>query len=56
MSDKDIKNLSDLAKRKLKEGVTKEEALRSFMEAGILDRNGHFTKPYSILEKVVKKV
>lgn len=54
MSGKDIKKLTDLAKGKIKRGVTKEEALRSFMGAGILNEKGEFTKPYQRLAAVVK--
>lgn len=56
MSENDIKNLQDLAREKLKKGVTREEALRSFMNAGILDKDGNFTEPYQILADVITPV
>jgi hypothetical protein len=56
MSDKDIKKLVDLAKAKLKVTPTKEEALQSFVSAGIMNDKGEFTEPYAILSKVVKTV
>jgi len=55
MSDQDLKRLSDLAKEKLKAGATKQQALQSFIDAGIMNKKGEYTKPYSILENVVKK-
>jgi hypothetical protein len=55
MSDQDLKRLSDLAKNKRKAGVTREQALKSFMAIGIMDEKGEFTKPYAILESVIKK-
>jgi hypothetical protein len=56
MSNKDIKKLVDMAKAKLKEKPTKEEALQSFVSAGIMNAKGEFTAPYAILSKVVKPV
>ena len=56
MSEKDIKNLMDLADEKLKKGFTREEALRSFQDAGILDKDGNFTLPYQNLARVMKPV
>ena len=53
MSEKDLNELMNLAKQKLKTGVTKEEALRSFVSAGILDNEGHYTKTYKDLEVVI---
>ena len=52
MNDKDYQRLMDLADEKLKKGVTREEALRSFYNAGILDMNGNFTKPYKRLAAI----
>ena len=46
MSDKDIKRLIDLADQKLQQPLTKDEALQSLMDAGILDQNGNPTGPY----------
>lgn len=36
----------ELAQRLLQEKVSKEEALRSLVRAGILDENGKLTAPY----------
>ena len=55
MNDRDIKKLIDLAKRKLKETRTKEEALASLVSAGILTKKGNYTKPYRDLARAVKK-
>lgn len=52
MSEKDLKELMNLAKQELKDGVTKEKALRSFVTAGILDNDGNYTKTYKELETV----
>ena len=54
MTDADIKHLLDLAERKLKEKVTKEEALESFVRAGIMDKDGNYTEPYKNLATVIK--
>jgi len=54
MSNKELKKLSDIANDKIKTGVTKEEALKSFVAAGIMNDKGQYTKPYAILETVVK--
>ena len=45
MNEQDIKSLENIALEELKKGVTREEALRSFMAAGILDENGNYTEP-----------
>ncbi len=50
MSEKDLQLLIDLAEAKLKKGVTKEDALQSFIAAGILDESGDYTAPYKELE------
>lgn len=50
MSEKDFKKLMELAEEQLNEKVTKEEALRIFVQAGILDEDGNLTPPYAILE------
>ena len=55
MSDQDLKRLSDLAKEQLKAGRTKEQALQSFINAGIMNAKGEYTKPYAILQTLVKK-
>jgi len=50
MSEKDFAKLMELADKKLHEDVTPAEALRSFVQAGILDESGKLTKPYEDLE------
>jgi len=52
MSDKEIKQLSNLAVN-LKKEVSRESALATLVSAGILDKNGEFTTPYSSLKTVV---
>lgn len=55
MSEKDIRRLMDLAREELRKGITREEAIRSLMDAGILDKDGHYTKPYQNLSKAIRK-
>lgn len=50
MSEKDLQLLIELAKE-LGKSLTKEEALKSFIAAGILDKTGNYTQPYKELEK-----
>lgn len=54
MSDKDIQRLKELAEKKLANGISKEEALRSVQRAGHLDNNGNFTAPYPNLAQAVE--
>jgi hypothetical protein len=54
MNEKDIKKLSDLAKRKLKEKRTKVQARPSLVSAGIMTKVGNYTKPYKNLSRLVK--
>jgi hypothetical protein len=49
MSEKEFNLLMELANQKLQQEVSKEEALRSLVNAGILDANGNLTKPYEDL-------
>jgi hypothetical protein len=51
MSEKDLQMLIEFAKE-LGEGLTKEEALKSFIAAGIMDESGNYTKPYKELENI----
>ena len=53
MSEKEIKQLTDLAKDRLKKKVSKKEALHTFVMAGILDNEGQFTENYSHLAAAV---
>ena len=46
MSEKDIKILIEIAEKRIREGVTAEEALADFVSAGIMDWNGNYTAPY----------
>jgi hypothetical protein len=50
MSDKDLELLLELAEEKLKSKVSKEEAMQSFVAAGILNQDGAYTDPYKQLE------
>jgi len=50
MNEKDIQNLIELAESKIREGVSKEEALDSLVGAGILDIEGNFTSNYESLD------
>ncbi|SFE98455.1 hypothetical protein SAMN05518672_113156 [Chitinophaga sp. CF118] len=49
MSDKDFNNLMELADELLQQKVSDEEALQSFIDAGILDESGNLTKNYELL-------
>ena len=53
MSNTDIQQLTKLAKSKMKIKVSESEALYSFVSAGILNKNGKFTKQYNNLNKLV---
>lgn len=57
MTDKDIQVLADLFARNLEKAknISKEEALRSFMNAGILDSKGNFTEPYKHLTTLLPR-
>jgi len=56
MSEKDIKNLMDLADQQLKKGFTREEARQSLVSAGILDKDGNYTAPYQNLAKAITPI
>lgn len=49
MSEKDLNKLLELAQKQIQEKVSDEEALRSFVRAGILDEAGNLTAPYADL-------
>jgi hypothetical protein len=49
MSEKDFNLLMELFENKLHQDVSKEEAIRSLINAGILDSSGNLTKPYEDL-------
>lgn len=52
MSDKEIKELIALA-NKNRRNLTKEKAMNSLISAGIIDKKGVFTKPYTRLSSFV---
>jgi len=56
MSEEDIRNLENIAIKALKKGVTREEALRDLIRAGILDENENFTEPYKNLGEAVRRL
>jgi|HubBroStandDraft_5_1064220.scaffolds.fasta_scaffold194738_2 hypothetical protein len=45
MSDKDFQNLMELAQKRLEKRVSKEEALRSLIQCGLLDKDGNLIYP-----------
>ena len=49
MNERDIQNLINLAESKLLAGVSPEEALDTFVGAGIMDVSGNYTAPYQEL-------
>ena len=53
MSEKEIKRLTDLAKERLKKQVSRDQALHTFVMAGILDNKGRFTDNYPHLAAAV---
>ena len=53
MNDKEIKQLIDLAKKLQAEKPSKEKVMASFVSAGILTKEGNFTKPYTELKTIV---
>ena len=53
MSEKDLNILMELAQENLKKEVSKEDALKSFIAAGIMDDKGEYTEPFKELEAVV---
>lgn len=57
MSSKDLKKINDLAKKLMVDAktMTKEESFQRLVDAGIFDKNGQYTKPYSNLSKAFKK-
>ena len=50
MNEEDYNILIAIVQEKIKKGVTREEALNSFISAGIMDANGDYTEPYKELE------
>ena len=52
---KDIENLYRIAAEARKRITTPEEALRTLIRAGILDKDGNHTKPYKNLGRAVRK-
>lgn len=56
MTEKDIRNLMDLAEEELKKGFTREEALQSLQRAGILDKDGKHTPPYQNLGREIERL
>ncbi len=54
MDNKQKIALLKLAERLKNEELTKEQALKSLIDAGILDENTNFTEPYKNLEKILK--
>ena len=55
MTKKDIENLRQIAIEGRKKTLTREDALRSLMNAGILDKDGNYTKPYKRLGKAIRE-
>jgi hypothetical protein len=53
---KDIENLHRIAIEARKRITTPEEALRTLVRAGILDKDGNWTKPYKHLGRIMGKV
>lgn len=53
MSEKEIKRLTDLAKERLKKQVSRDDALHTFVMAGILDNKGRFTDNFPHLAATV---
>ncbi|HEX9514015.1 MAG TPA: hypothetical protein VF939_26170 [Puia sp.] len=54
MTEQDIRNLENIAIRRLEKGFTREEALQSLRNAGILDENNNHTEPYQNLGRAIE--
>jgi hypothetical protein len=54
MTDKQVKLLSSMTKKLLKEERTKEQAMETLVRAGILTKAGNFSKNYPTLKKIAK--
>jgi hypothetical protein len=53
---KDIENLYRIAAEARKRITTPEEALRTLIRVGILDKNGNHTEPYKHLGEAIRKL
>jgi hypothetical protein len=53
MTDQEYNKIMERLAKELQKPSSKEEALQTFIQAGILDENGEFTQPYRHLAKVV---
>ena len=51
MNCKDVEILIELANAKIDKGVSEQEALKSLINAGILNNEGEYTERYKSLEK-----
>ena len=51
MSENEVKHTINLIKQ-LKKDISKDSAMASFVGAGILQKDGNFTKTYSNLENL----
>ncbi len=56
MNKEDIENLKNIARELQKREVTREEALRDLIHAGILDENENFTEPYKHLGEAIERL
>jgi hypothetical protein len=56
MKDKQLEMLKSIVKELKSEHRTKEDALRTFVNAGILNKNGNFTRQYADLGKLYRPV
>jgi len=55
MSSKEFKNLEALAKKERNRKMTKEEAIQSLVDAGIINKDKQFMPPYKNLERIVAR-
>jgi len=55
MTTKDLENLRQIAIEGRKKMVTREDAMRYLINAGIFDKNGNYTKPYRRLGKAIRE-
>ncbi len=54
MSENEVKHTINLIKQ-LKKNVSKDSAMASFVGAGILKKDGNFTKTYSNLKNIISE-
>lgn len=57
MSEKDLKILNDIARkqRDLVNKMSKKDAMKMLVDAGIFQKDGKYSKPYKNLERAITR-